>query len=162
MAEERLASVQGYSAGIPWAMHLRAYDAYCKLYGKQQALIEGHCRGGFGVNELDMFIPGWREELSELHRLRADRDEWQRRAAEAEKSVHDMNQHVVLAERKAAAGWAAAVAAAKAKVESLGGWELSYGSMDAEPDGRYLERQDVLAVLATVAPPWADQPAGPG
>jgi cell division septum initiation protein DivIVA len=74
-ATERLAPVQGYAAGIPWAMHLRAYDAYCKLYGKQQALIEGSCRGGFGVEELDSFIPGWREELSEIHRLRAEVDE---------------------------------------------------------------------------------------
>jgi hypothetical protein len=71
--KEKLAPVQGYSAGIPWAMHLRAYDAYCKRYGEQKALIdlEGrNCRGGFGVGELDMFIPGWRDELSELVQLR--------------------------------------------------------------------------------------------
>lgn len=58
------APVQGYSAGIPWDMHLRAYDAYSKRYSPQKALIEGGCRGGFGVGELDMLIPGWREELS--------------------------------------------------------------------------------------------------
>lgn len=72
-AAEKIAPVQGYSAGIPWSMHLRAYDAYCKKHGPQKALIdlEGRgCRGGFGVGELDMFIPGWRDELSELHRLR--------------------------------------------------------------------------------------------
>jgi hypothetical protein len=68
---ERLAPVQGYAAGIPWSMHLRAYDAYCKKYRPQQALIEGNCRGGFGDTELDEFIPGWREELSELRQLRA-------------------------------------------------------------------------------------------
>lgn len=68
---ERRAPVQGYSAGIPWSMHLRAYDAYCKEYSPQQALIEGGCRGGFGVRELDMFIPGWRDELSEMTRLKA-------------------------------------------------------------------------------------------
>lgn len=73
LAKEKLAPVQGYSAGIPWAMHLRAYDAYCKRYSAQPALIdlEGrNCRGGFGTKELDMFIPGWREELSEFHQLR--------------------------------------------------------------------------------------------
>lgn len=72
---EKIAPVQGYSAGIPWSMHLRAYDAYCKRYGPQQALIdlEGrNCRGGFGVGELDMFIPGWRDELSEIKKLAAD------------------------------------------------------------------------------------------
>lgn len=65
---QRRAPVQGFSAGIPWSMHLRAYDAYVKRHGRQDALIdlEGrNCRGGFGVNELDAFIPGWREELSE-------------------------------------------------------------------------------------------------
>lgn len=68
--KERRAPVQGYSAGIPWSMHLRAYDVYSKKYAPQQALIEGSCRGGFGTEELDAFIPGWREELSELTYLR--------------------------------------------------------------------------------------------
>lgn len=70
---EKRAPVQGFSGGIPWSMHLRAYDAYCKKYREQPALIdlEGrNCRGGFGVGELDDFIPGWREELSELTALR--------------------------------------------------------------------------------------------
>lgn len=64
----KMAPVQRFSAGIPWDMHLRAYDAYCKKYGAQPALIdlEGHgCRGGFGTGELDKFIPGWRDELEE-------------------------------------------------------------------------------------------------
>jgi hypothetical protein len=72
---EKRAPVQGYSAGIPWSMHLRAYDVYCKRYGKQDALInlEGrNCRGGFHVGELDEFVPGWREELSEFAKLRAE------------------------------------------------------------------------------------------
>jgi hypothetical protein len=53
-------------------MHLRAYDAYCKRYGPQKAMIEGWCRGGFGTSELDMFIPGWRDELSEVNRLKSE------------------------------------------------------------------------------------------
>lgn len=79
---ERRAPVQGYSAGIPWSMHLRAYDAYCKKYRPQKALIEGGCRGGFGVGELDMFIPGWREELSEIATLKARIEELQSDLAE--------------------------------------------------------------------------------
>jgi hypothetical protein len=67
----KIAPVQGYSAGIPWDMHLRAYDAYCKRYSPQKALIEGWCRGGFAVEELDVFIPGWREELDEQTKLKA-------------------------------------------------------------------------------------------
>lgn len=70
----KIAPVQGYAAGIPWDMHLRAYDAYCKMCGKQQALIEGNCRGGFGTSELDEFIPGWRDELDERTKLRANLD----------------------------------------------------------------------------------------
>ena len=78
VADGKRAPVQGFSAGIPWEMHLRAYDAYCKRHGAQPALIdlEGrNCRGGFGTGELDMFIPGWRDELSELARLRATVEE---------------------------------------------------------------------------------------
>lgn len=66
----KMAPVQGYARGIPWEMHMRAYDAYCKKWSPQPALIEGWCRGGFGVSELDQFIPGWREELKEITRLR--------------------------------------------------------------------------------------------
>jgi hypothetical protein len=75
---EKKAPVQGFSAGIPWSMHLRAYDAYCKEYGPQQALIDleaRHCRGGFSTSELDVFIPGWRKEVSELISLRHENAE---------------------------------------------------------------------------------------
>lgn len=64
---DKTAPVQGYPAGIPWEMHLRAYNVYCGKFGTQPALIdlEGkNCRGGFHTSELDMLIPGWREELA--------------------------------------------------------------------------------------------------
>lgn len=67
----KIAPVQGYYPGIPWDMHLRAYAAYCKKWSPQKALIEGNCRGGFGTDELDEFIPGWLDELSERTRLTA-------------------------------------------------------------------------------------------
>jgi hypothetical protein len=78
---ERIAPVQGYSAGIPWSIHLEAYDAYCKRHSKQQALIEGGCRGGFGVQELDSLIPGWRDRVSEIGRLRTRIAELEQRLA---------------------------------------------------------------------------------
>ena len=65
----KIAPVQGFSAGIPWEMHLRAYDAYCKKHGEQDALIDldgRNCRGGFHDSELDDFIPGWRDELTTI------------------------------------------------------------------------------------------------
>lgn len=70
----KIAPVQGYASGIPWSLHLKAYEVYCKFYGSQDALIDlagRGCRGGFGVGELDMFIPGWRDEVEELGKLRA-------------------------------------------------------------------------------------------
>lgn len=72
---EKIAPVQGYTPGIPWSLHLEAYDAYCRKWGAQPALIdlEGRgCRGGFGTRELDDFIPGWRDRVSEIGKLRAE------------------------------------------------------------------------------------------
>jgi hypothetical protein len=72
--KEKMAPVQGYPGGIPWAIHLEAYEVYCKRYGKQEALIdlEGKgCRGGFGTGELDMFIPGWRDRVAEFGKMKA-------------------------------------------------------------------------------------------
>lgn len=69
------APVQGWSAGIPWSLHLEAYAAYCAKYSAQPALIdlEGRgCRGGFHTGELDVFVPGWRERASEIQRLRIE------------------------------------------------------------------------------------------
>lgn len=75
---QKRAPVQRLSGGIPWDMHLRAYEAYARRWGAQPAMIdlEGRgCRGGFAVEELDEFIPGWRDELErrENVRLRIDR-----------------------------------------------------------------------------------------
>lgn len=66
-----MAPVQGYSGGIPWSLHLEAYAVYCKRCGPQQALIEGWCRGGFHANELDEFIPGWRERAAAMKEQKA-------------------------------------------------------------------------------------------
>ncbi len=92
-AEAKIAPVQGYASGIPWSMHLRAYDVYCKKFGPQKALIdlEGrNCRGGFGTNELDDFIPGWREELSELNNVIAERDRLKALVAELEACIESL------------------------------------------------------------------------
>lgn len=86
-AVEKIAPVQGYTPGIPWEMHLRAYDAYCAKWSPQPALIDlagRNCRGGFSVGELDMFIPGWRDELSERTRLLKEIVDLKERATKAE------------------------------------------------------------------------------
>ena len=71
----KIAPVQGYVQGIPWSLHLKAYNAYCKKYGRQDALIDLEdrgCRGGFSTGELDDFVPGWRNEVEELSLLKKE------------------------------------------------------------------------------------------
>lgn len=70
LESNKRAPVQGYPEGIPWELHLEAYAAYCKRWSPQPALIEGWCRGGFSMEELDGFVPGWRNKVSEIYRLK--------------------------------------------------------------------------------------------
>jgi hypothetical protein len=88
---EKTAPVQGWPQGIPWSLHLEAYAVYCKLYGAQPALIdlEGRgCRGGFGTRELDEFIPGWRDRVSEIALLRIQVKQADQRGDEALRRAH--------------------------------------------------------------------------
>lgn len=43
-------------AKCPQIVTMRAYEVYCKLYGKQEAMVTGHCRGGFAASELIAFL----------------------------------------------------------------------------------------------------------
>lgn len=70
----KVAPVQKFVQGIPWSIHLEAYNAYCAKWGGQAALIDldrRGCRGGFGTEELDKLLPGWRERVSERAALLA-------------------------------------------------------------------------------------------
>lgn len=56
----------------PQVVTLKAYEVYCHLYGDQQALVEGECRGGFGAGELIAFLYAasfpkseWRQRVDE-------------------------------------------------------------------------------------------------
>jgi len=40
----------------PQVVTLRAYEVYRHVYGAQEALITGGCRGGFSVGELIAFL----------------------------------------------------------------------------------------------------------
>lgn len=40
----------------PTAVTLAAYEVYVAVFGEQRALVEGDCRGGFGVGELVAFL----------------------------------------------------------------------------------------------------------
>jgi hypothetical protein len=43
-------------ARIPTVVTMRAYEVYCHLYGGQQALVSGDCRGGFSGGEMIAFL----------------------------------------------------------------------------------------------------------
>ena len=44
------------SATVNEAVYMQAYKVYSRVWGPQQAMIEGHCRGGFSVDELVAFL----------------------------------------------------------------------------------------------------------
>lgn len=60
---------------VPKEIALAAYEVYSHVFSPQEALINDHCRGGFGVSELVVFLylrslpkDQWREKLDELFR----------------------------------------------------------------------------------------------
>jgi hypothetical protein len=67
------------SARCPQVVTMLAYEVYCELYGKQEAMVTGHCRGGFSAGELIAF----------LYAHSFPKDEWRQRVQEA---FHGMTQ----------------------------------------------------------------------
>ena len=57
---------------IPWSVAEKAYGIYAGRYGRSQSLEDLARRGGFGVTEMDLFYPPWRDEVSEINQLRAE------------------------------------------------------------------------------------------
>jgi hypothetical protein len=55
------------------AVHMAAYEVYSHVYAPQQALIEGNCRGGFGMGEL----------IAYLYARSFPKSEWKQRVKEA-------------------------------------------------------------------------------
>lgn len=44
------------TAQIPRDVYMAAYEVYCHVYAPQAAMIQGHCRGGFGTGEFLAFL----------------------------------------------------------------------------------------------------------
>lgn len=61
------------SARVSSDITLRAYEVYKHIYGEQEALVTGECRGGFSVGELIAF----------LYANSFPKDQWRARADEA-------------------------------------------------------------------------------
>lgn len=56
----------------PQVVTLRAYEVYCAIYGPQEKLVTGGCRGGFSAGELIGFLYAysfpkaeWRDRFEE-------------------------------------------------------------------------------------------------
>jgi hypothetical protein len=56
---------------ISWKLAEKAYSAYTARFGRGQTLERLADRGGFWANELDVFIPDWRREASQVKKLEA-------------------------------------------------------------------------------------------
>jgi hypothetical protein len=65
---------------ITSAVTMRAYEVYCHLYGKQEAMVTGGCRGGFSAGELIAF----------LYAHSFPKDEWRARVDEAFKGAQNL------------------------------------------------------------------------
>lgn len=62
-------------ATAPVCVTMRAYEVYCHVHGPQEAMITGHCRGGFGAGEIIAFLYAhtfpkaeWRDRVEEALR----------------------------------------------------------------------------------------------
>ena len=60
-------------AQAPTCVTLLAYEVYCAVYGPQEAVVTGWCRGGFSAGEL----------IAYLYARNFPRAEWRRRVDEA-------------------------------------------------------------------------------
>ncbi len=67
-------------AVAPQVVTMRAYEVYCHVYGPQEALVTGGCRGGFSTGELIAF----------LYAHSFPKAEWSSRADEAFKGARNL------------------------------------------------------------------------
>ncbi len=64
---------QGKQSRVSTKVSMAAYEVYCALYGAQESMVTGGCRGGFGPSELIAF----------LYAKGFPRNEWKNRFDEA-------------------------------------------------------------------------------
>ena len=60
-------------SSVPIEVYLRAYEVYCEVFGAQEAIITGNCRGGFGIQEI----------ISLLYARSFPREQWKTKFKEA-------------------------------------------------------------------------------
>lgn len=74
---QRHNTVRHEQAVMPQSVTLRAYEVYRHVHGEQEAMITGHCRGGFSLGELIAF----------LYARSFPKEEWRQRCDEAFKGM---------------------------------------------------------------------------
>ena len=65
---------------LPQAVTLRAYEVYCHIHGKQEAMVTKGCRGGFHVGEI----------ISFLYARSFPKEEWKIRARESDQGMENI------------------------------------------------------------------------
>jgi hypothetical protein len=65
------------AARVPVVVSMRAYEVYCHLWGKQEAMVTGECHGGFGVGEI----------VCLLYARSFPKEEWRQRYTEASEGM---------------------------------------------------------------------------
>ena len=68
----------GGAAKIRKEVALLAYEVYAHIFGEQEAMITGDCRGGFGIGELVAF----------LYARSFPKEEWSDRVADAYRGMN--------------------------------------------------------------------------
>lgn len=61
--------VPAYPMLIPWSVAELAYSVYASQNGTGQSLVRLGERGGFGPEEMDELLPGWRERCDTINTL---------------------------------------------------------------------------------------------
>lgn len=84
--------VRPYPFQIPWNVAEMAYCVYASRYGIDQSLERLAQRGGFHPGEMDEFYPNWREETSEMNKLRAENARLTRSLATAREALERIAQ----------------------------------------------------------------------
>jgi hypothetical protein len=73
IATHPIQTVDHKGGKAPQVVTMRAYEVYCKVYGSQEAMVTGGCRGGFSSGELIAF----------LYARTFPKEEWSKRVDEA-------------------------------------------------------------------------------
>lgn len=71
MSDNRLFPVQKYGL-IPWAIGMEAWLAYAAEGHGNQSCERIAERGGFGISEMDRYVPDWRVRVSEMTALQTE------------------------------------------------------------------------------------------